>query len=186
MQFYNYLSELEEMKKLESTMIGFKVPFNEIQKTSESIRSLLDKYAIDYKYNQTPHITIAQITGKYRKDKLTQIIQKTKTKLGFKFKQLNLFDGKYTGRSYVVVELKNNQDYRNIVSWFNEQFPEFRGFPGGMKPHISIVNTKLGAITPEVWEEIVNNVPVPKNIGTKGIDLYTSKFEVGYSFKGKK
>ncbi len=183
MRFINYI---KESKKLSSTMIGFSVPFKEIEKTSQHIRSWLDRYNIKYNYNQKPHITIAQITGKYRKDKLTKAIQQTQTKLKFNLKTLNLFNGHYTGRTYIVLELKNNQKYREIVSWFNDNFPEFKGFPGGIKPHVSLINTELKAIDDYLMSEIMTTVPLPKEITTQGIDLYTSKFEVGYSFKGKK
>ena len=186
MEFYNYLTRLEEMRKLSSTMVGFKVPLNQVQKASEHIRSLLNARNIDYKYNQTPHITIAMITGKYRKDELTKSIQKTRTKLTFKFKKLSLFDGHYTGRSYIVMELNKHDQYREIVDYFNNKFPEFKAMPGGMLPHISLVNTEMGAIDNELWNEILNTTPVQKTIQTKGIDLYSSKFQVAYSFKGKR
>lgn len=186
MKFKNYLENLSEMKKRMHTMVGFQVPFSQVKKTSDHIRSYLDRYSIDYQYNQNPHITIAQILGKYRKDSLTRAIQQTDTKLQFHFKKLTMFQGYYTGRSYIVLELKNNNKYREIVSYFENKFPEFKGFPEGMKPHVSLMNVELGTVDEYLWKDILTTVPLPGQITTKGIDLYNSKFSVEYSFKSKK
>jgi hypothetical protein len=146
MKFYNYLNE----KKLTGTMIGYSISPKSIKRVSDYITSFLDRYEIPYELNETPHISISQITGTYEKDDMVREMMKLDKTISMNIKELKIFHGPIAKKDFIALEFNNSNEFRNSVKTLNEKFPEFRSFPGGMLPHTSLVSCELNSIDPYV------------------------------------
>lgn len=177
MRLYNYITEKYNMS---GTMIGFEVDRNAFNSVSDEIGEILRDSNIPYELITKPHITIAQITGKYPKDELVREMNKIKP-VRFNPKGITLFWGFNVKKWFVVAEYKNRPEFTEKFKEISSKY-EVRSFPGGMKPH-----TSLMMINEDIPEDIQNQIKalgrrLPK-IKTRGVALFNNKFQVEY--KGK-
>lgn len=185
MRFHNYIKEQKRTgKKMERTMVGYNVGYNNISGISEYIKSWLDRYNINYSQNTDPHITVAQIYGKYTKPEIIRTIQKLPANFTMQPKQLKLLYGHNVKKYFITIEMKKNQDYIKAHDMVREKLPEVVTFPGGMKPHISLFTlTDVNLETMELedkdlymWREIVERRPKLPKIKLNKVVLFNSKF----------
>jgi hypothetical protein len=178
-----YLQKKETGKKLQKTMIGYKVSFSEIQKLSEYIKSWLDRYNIPYKQNQDVHVTVAQIPGKYSKDKIIRTMQGLPSNITLSPKKLKLLYGQNVKKWFITIEYKKHDKYLKAHEDIKKSLPEVMSFPGGMKPHISLFTLNTNEVDPYLWNEITQrNLKLPK-IKVKDIQLYNSNFAQEFILK---
>lgn len=183
MKFYKYINE----KKLIGTMIGYSISPRSIKRVTEYITSFLDRNNIKYSLNETPHISVSQITGVYEKDEMVRAMMKLDKNISLNIKELKIFHGPIAKKDFIALEFNNSNEFRNSVKTLNEKFPEFRSFPGGMLPHTSLVSCELNSIDPYVWNDIskgFKNLKLVKKIKTDGISLFNNKFTPEFIYKG--
>jgi hypothetical protein len=176
MRLQKYINKQGTGKKMEGTMIGYKVDFSVIKKTSDYIKSWLDRYNVDYKQNQNIHVTVAQIVGKYSKDKIIRVMQNLPANYTINPKELKLLYGHNVDKYFITIELKKNNKYRKSHDMVREELPEVKTFPEGMKPHISLFMLDTSDMDPYMWNEITQrNIKLPK-IKVNKLQLFNNKF----------
>lgn len=192
MRLHNYIKEQKQSgKKMEKTMIGYEVGYNNISSISEYIKSWLDKYEINYSQNTNPHITVAQVKGKYTKPQIVRTIQKLPTNFVMNPKQLKLLYGHNVKKYFITIEMKKNQDYIKAHDMVRDQLPEVVTFEGGMKPHISLFTlTDVNLETMELedkdlymWREITERRPKLPKIKLKKVVLFNNRFTPEFMLK---
>ena len=161
---------------MEGTMIGYKVDFSAIKKISDYLKSWLDRYNVNYKQNQDVHVTVAQIVGKYSKDKIIRVMQKLPANYTINPKELKLLYGHNVDKYFITIELKKDNKYRQAHDMVREELPEVRTFPGGMKPHISLFMLDTSDMDPYMWNEITQrDIKLPK-VKVNKLQLFNNKF----------
>jgi hypothetical protein len=168
---------LNEKYNMYGTMIGYEINRNVFKGVIKEISDLLQENKIGYDVIENPHITIAQITGKYAKDELKRDMDKIGD-LSFNPKGLTLFWGFNVKKWFVVAEYKVRQEFIDKFKELSEKY-EVRTFPGGIKPHTSLV-TINNDIPKDVLEKIrLFGKNLPK-IRTEGVALFNNKFKMEY------
>lgn len=119
-------------------MIGYKIGLSSIRGIHDYIKSWLDKYNIDYKENTNPHITVAQIVGRYSKPRIIRTMRQMPSNFEMRPKQLKMMYGQNVGKYFITIEMERDKNYIQAHNIVREEMPEIRTFPGGMKPHISL------------------------------------------------
>lgn len=173
---------INEKYKMQGTMIGFEIDKNAFKNLSDQIGEILRDNNIPYELITKPHITIAQISGKYPKDELVREMNKIKP-LIFNPKGITMFWGFNVKKWFVVAEYKARSDFTEKFKDISSKY-EVRSFPGGMKPH-----TSLMMINEDIPEDLQKQIKalgkkLPK-IKTKGVALFNNKFQVEYKKKIK-
>lgn len=181
-----YLQNKETGKKLQKTMIGYKVKYSDIEKLSEYIKSWLDRYNIPYKQNKDIHVTVAQIPGRYSKDKIIRTMQKLPSYITLSPKKLKLLYGQNVKKWFITIEYKKHEKYLLAHEKIKEQLPEVMVFPGGMKPHISLFTLDTSEVDPYLWNEVTQRKPKIPKIKVTDLQLYNSKFAQEFIIKKKK
>lgn len=171
-------------KKLQKTMIGYKVKYTDISKLSEYVKSWLDRYNIPYKQNKDVHVTVAQIPGKYSKDKIVRTMQNLPTNITLSPKKFKLLYGHNVKKWFITIEYKKHDKYLKAHETVKENLPEVMSFPGGMKPHISLFTLDVKEeVIYDIWNEITQrDLKLPK-IKVSDIQLYNSKFAQEFILK---
>ncbi|MFW6377595.1 MAG: hypothetical protein ACOCZ5_03010 [bacterium] len=191
MRFYNFIQEKTNKitgKKMSRTMIGYKVNVSDINQTIEYIKSWLDSYNISYQQNDSPHITVAQITGTYSKPKLVRIMQRLPSNFTMNPKRLKLLHGKYVGKYFITVEMKKNDKYKKAHDIVANELTDIKVFEDGMIPHISlfIIEEKDIEDLRNNFEEIAQKVPKLPKVKLKIVQLFNSKFLPEFLLKKNK
>ena len=162
-----------ETKKLEKTMIGFNVDDTSIKNISHLISNILLENNISYETITKPHISIAQITGKYEKDELVRIINKI-PKVSFNPKSLTKFYGPNIKKDFIVIEYRQNDKYLEIFKDIAHKF-DVRLFVGGMKPHVSLFMVEEGKLTDSIFDEIKKVAKKLPKIKPRSVVLFNKK-----------
>lgn len=179
MRLNRYINEAKWMNR---TMFGYAVDFNEIRKISEIIKSFLDINNVVYNQAMNPHITIAQVKGKYTKDELVREIHKLPSNFSMTPKQLKLLWGKNVKKWFIAIEYNKANEYNKAFEMIEDEFPEVVKFPGGMKPHVSLFSIE-GEFDLYVWNEIEQrNYKLP-TIKLGKVQLFNKNFEVEFEHK---
>lgn len=178
MRLENYI--LQEKFNMKGTMIGYEVDRKAFDSLADQIGEVLRDNNISYELITKPHISIAQITGKYPKDELVREMNKIKP-MRFNPKGLTMFWGFNVKKWFVVAEYKARPEFTEKFKEIASKY-EVRSFPGGMKPH-----TSLMMINQDVSEDIQNQIKalgrkLPK-IKTRGVALFNNKFQIEYKEK---
>ena len=179
MRLQQYINEKFNMT---GVMIGYEVDKNAFKSLSDQIGEILRDNNIPYELIVKPHISIAQITGKYPKDELKREMDKIKP-VKFNPKGITMFWGFNVKKWFVVAEYKARPEFTKKFKELSEKY-EVRSFPGGMKPH-----TSLMMINEDIPEDIQNQIKslgkkLPK-IKVRGVALFNNKFQVEFKKKIK-
>lgn len=165
---------------MQSTMIGFRVDESKIQNTVDYIESWLARYKVPYGHIDTKHISIAQITDKVRKDELVRKINQISTSYAFNTKKITVLHGKEW--DFLVLELNKSKDFVSLHEKIKQDYNMIE-FKSGIKPHISLIKIEKGVASDEFLADVLRNVPIPKKIKAKKVDLWNPKFRIEYSKK---
>jgi hypothetical protein len=179
MKLYKYI---KEAKKMEKTLIAFDVDGSTLRGVQNEISKYLTNADIKHQVlTGNPHISVAQIISPIEKDKLNRIIQDIKIQVRFKPKELVKLYGSITGKDFIAIEYKSNQKYKDIFSDIYSEIPNsIRTFPGGMRPHVSLITLEKDVLSKGLLSEIEERVKLPKII-VKSISLFNKKHKVQFS-----
>lgn len=115
---------INETKYISGLMIGYKIPFTQISRLSNNIKTWLDHYNIKYEQKTNIHITIASVPGKYNKSLVTRKIQELPGNFTLTPKRLKLMWGYYVGKWYIAIEYAKHNKYKEAREKLKEQFPD--------------------------------------------------------------
>ncbi len=175
-------SYLYEKKWMDRTMLGYAVDFSNIRQISEIIRSFLDRNGVAYNQVMNPHITIAQIKGRYTKDELVRRAHALPSNFSMSPKQLKLLWGMNVKKWFITIEYNKTSEYIKAFDIVEEVFPDVVKFPGGMKPHISLFYIE-GEFDLYVWNEIEQRKYNLPNIKLSKVQLFNNSFEVEFEHR---
>src|SRR6056297_89996 len=100
-KFCKYLKE----KRMQSTMIGFSIEENKLNRTIDYIKSWLIRYRVPYEIVEKSHISVAQITNKVKKDELVRLVNEiSKEPFKFNIKKPAILAGR--DWDFITLELK--------------------------------------------------------------------------------
>ena len=170
---------INEKKMLSGTMIGFGVERSRIKNILDYVESWMKRYEIESKMNTEFHFTLAQITGKYRKDELVREMDKISANITFKPKQVSMLKGVNVKRDFIVLEYKSNNKYVNELKEIASKY-EVRMF-GSIRPHISICNMEQNKMDKKLFDDIVYSFPKLPLMKVENIELWNNKFEMEYA-----
>ena len=173
MRYYNYLNEA---KYLQKTMLGYHIDYNQIKSTSLYIKSFFDRYNVKYNINTNPHLTIAQMTGKYEKDEIVRTMSELPVGFTMKAKKVKMLYGQFVKKYFVTIEYNRSVEYIYAHNLIRERFKDVKTFPGGMIPHVSLFNMEEKDIDPYIWNEIDQRKINLPDISLNKIVLFNSKF----------
>ena len=174
-KFNKYLKE----KSLQRTMIGFGVDNPpKLNRLAEYIESWFIRYNVSYEPIEHKHISIAQITDRVKKDELIRIVNAISPRpFEFNVKQIVVLKGREW--DFLALELKRSKEYLDLHNQIKEKYNVVE-FPGGMKPHISLIKFEGGFASPDFMYDVIADAPVPKRIRAKKRDLWNPKFQIDY------
>jgi len=174
-KFYNYIYE----KSMGSTMIGFGIDESKLKRTIDYIESWLIRYKVPYELVEKNHISVAQIKSKVKKDELVRLINKISNQpFKFKIKKITMLPGRQW--DFIALELNRSENFIKLFNDIKKKYDVVE-FSGGMRPHISLIRITPGIATDEFMADIVRNVPLPKKILSKKVELWNPRFKVDYS-----
>jgi len=174
-KFLNYINE---KTKMQTTMIGFRVDESKIQNLVDYIESWLIRYKVPYDHIETKHISVAQITDKARKDELVRLVNKISTSYIFNAKKVTVLYGKEW--DFLSLELNRSKDFINLYEKIKQEYNVVQ-FPGGVRPHISIIKIQKGIASDEFLADVIRKAPMPKKVKAKKVDLWSPKFTIMYT-----
>ncbi len=175
-KLYNYL---KEKKMMSSTMVGFGVDESKLKRTIDYIESWLVRYKVPYEIVEKNHISIAQITSKVKKDELVRLVNKISNEpFQFYIKRISILQGREW--DFIALELNRSEKYLKLFQKIKEEHDVVE-FAGGMKPHISLIRVVQGVATEDFMADIVRNIPLPKKIKAKKVEIWNNKFQIDYS-----
>lgn len=163
---------------MQSTMIGFRVDESKIKNTVDYIESWLVRYKVPYDHIDTKHISIAQITDKARKDELVRKINKISTSYIFNTKKITVLYGREW--DFLSLELKRSRDFIDLYEKIKQDYNVVE-FPGGVRPHISLIKIEKGVASDEFLADVIRDVPMPKKVKAKKVDLWSPRFQIEYT-----
>jgi len=177
-KFKKYIKE----KAMSSTMIGFGIDSAKIDRLAKYLESWFIRYKVPYENIDHKHISIAQITDKARKDELVRIVNKISPQpFEFKIKKITVLHGRAKW-DFMALELRRSEEYLKLHEWIKDMYNVVE-FPGGMKPHISLIKMASGIASDEFMADIIRDAPVPRRVRAKKVELWSPKFQVDYSKK---
>lgn len=173
---------LNEIRMMDRVMLAFDVNDSLIAPVRDEIKAILQKegkiWAIK---SQKPHITIAMFTAKERKDEIVRIAQSVKKNVILKPKELKMFRGPVAKRDFIVIEYEKHPLFGKLEKKLEEKEFEIRKFPGGMKPHISVLSTPINSISKDLFQHIKETIgPLPK-LKVKKINVWNKWFRVDFT-----
>lgn len=177
MKFKKYLNE---KNKMQTTMIGFRVDESKLQKLVDYIESWLVRYKVPYDHVETKHISIAQITDKARKDELVRLVNEISPSYTFNSKKITVLYGKEW--DFLSLELNRSKDFINLYEKIKQKYNVVE-FPGGVRPHISLIKIQKGVASDEFLADVIRDAPMPKRVKAKKVDLWSPKFTIMYTKK---
>jgi 2'-5' RNA ligase len=167
---------------MDRVMLAFKVDDDEISPIRDEIKTILQEegkiWAIK---NQKPHITIVMFTVKERKDEIMRIAQSLKKKTVLKPKELKMFRGPVAKRDFIVIEYEKHPLFDRLHKKLEEKDFEIRKFPGGMKPHISVVSCPINSISEDLFEHIKEKVIGLPKLKVKEIEIWNKWQRVDFT-----
>lgn len=176
-KFCKYLEE----KSMQSTMIGFGIDSSKLKRTIDYIESWLIRYKVPYELVEKNHISVAQITSKVKKDELVRLVNKISNQpFKFNIKKPVVLPGREW--DFISLELKRNPKFLELFEKIKQEY-NVREFPGGVRPHISLIRITPGIATPEFLSDVMKDVPLPKEIKSKEVELWNPRFKVEYKKK---
>lgn len=178
MKFKAYI---EEAKRMDSTMLGFEIRSSKFKRISDYIESWLQRYDIEYKKAKDPHFTIAQITGKYRKDELVRELNAISQDIKFRPRDLTIFRGVNIKRDFIVARYFPSKEFAKLFHNLANKF-EVRYF-SELAPHISLFNVEQNAIDDKLFKEMEYSKPKLPTVKPAGKQLWNKSFEVEYKAK---
>lgn len=178
MKFSEYINE---KKWLEGTMIGFKLDETKLKRIYDYIESWLIRYKIDYKKQDKPHFTIAQIPGEYSKDELIRSLNDLHLNIKFNPKGLTVFNGVNVPKDFIVLEYKANTEFVKAFKKVAAEY-EVRKFPD-IRPHTSIFIIEQKSLPKNLLKDMKYSLPKLPILKPKEITLWNNKFEIETSLK---
>lgn len=163
---------------MQSTMIGFRIDESKIKSTVDYIESWLIRYKVPYWHIDNKHISIAQITDKARKDELVRKINQISTSYIFNVKKVTVLYGR--DWDFLALELKKSKDFIDLYEKIKQDYNVVE-FQGGVKPHVSLIKIEKGIASDEFFADVLRDVPMPKKIKAKKVDLWSPQFQVVYT-----
>lgn len=124
---------------MNTRLLSYDVPEQSIKGISNEVKLKLEGmgYA-PTPVTYIPHITIAQIKDNAPIEKLESVQNEGKNySVEFKFKNIDYLEGR-ENVDYVVIKLDPNSSFDRYFNYVGEQFEIIR-YPGGNKPHISLM-----------------------------------------------
>lgn len=178
-KFHKYI---KEKKMVKSTMIGFGVDESKLDRTIEYIASWFDRYKVPYEGIGKKHISVAMIVDKLKKDELVRLVNTiSPSPFVFNPKKITVLHGRYD-YDFIALELKKPKNYEELHNKIKDKYNVVE-FQGGMRPHISLLKFPGGVASDEFMADVIRNVPLPKNIKAKKVELWGPKFQIDYSKK---
>lgn len=172
---------LTEKKKLSNTMIGFEVDPGRFKRVSDYIESWLVRYDIKYERVKNKHFSIAQITGKYRKNDLTREVNSIDKNIKFKPRDIQIFRGKNVPKDFIVARYyphpKFVQIFKEIASKFKVRYFD------EIAPHVSLFTIEQGKMSDKIFKEMLFSIPQLPKVKPTGKDLFNRSFKVEYKKK---
>lgn len=166
---------------MKSTMIGFGLDESKLQKTVDYIESWLVRYNVPYDHIDGKHISVAMITDKARKDELVRLIHGiSKDPLRFKTKRITILYGQEW--DFIALELRRSEKFLKLHEKIKENYNVVE-FKGGVRPHVSLLKIQKGVASDEFFADVFRGTPVPKDIKSKKVELWSPKFKIDFSKK---
>lgn len=182
------------MKYISGLMVGYRVPWNQVSKISENVKSWLDHNNINYEQKTNIHFTIASVPGKYKKDIVTREIHKLPGNYVLNPKRLKLMWGFNVKQWFIAIEYKKHEKYRQAREQLKEKFPDVviikdkDGERIPFMPHASLFSMNTDDETAlhifnEIAQRYNNNLPKVK-VGE--LQLYDKRQIPVFDYKVKK